>query len=158
MSEPYTSADEIESLAGTTGVDLRTDDGTSADFAGEAADYATGEIDFAAQNRWSSLDTVRWVRNCATHLALEWLCLRRLNSVPESLGKKCDRYREQLDQVALGKFVIPGAARSRRAVTVSTGSTDLRRWNNQNRVDTTRSTGTATGYTRPTDPTAPDNR
>lgn len=154
----YSSATEIDQLAGTTGVDLRTDDATEATIVQEAIDYAGGELDFYAQGRWSSLDSVQYVRNAATHLALEWLCLRRLNSVPASLAKACDRYREKLELVMLGKVVIPGATRSRRQVTVTNQVVDLRRANNQVRTDRTRSTGTANGYTRPTDSTAPDDR
>jgi len=158
MPDAYSTAAEIDLLAGATGVDLRTDDGTEATIVAEAVDYAGGEVDFAAQGRWSSLDAVQWVRNAATHLALEWLCLRRLNAVPESLAAACERYRQQLMLVAQGKLVIPGAARSRRPVTLSNRHVDLRRFNNTVRTDTTKSTGVTNGYTRPTDPAAPDQR
>ena len=154
----FTSATEIDALAGSTGVDLRVDDGVEATLVSDACDYATGEIEFYAQGKFSSLDGIQYVRNAATHFALEWLCLRRLNSVPASLAKACDRYREQLQKVQEGKAVIPGATRSRRQVTVTNQVVDLRRFNNQVRTDKTRSTGTANGYTRPVDESAPDNR
>lgn len=154
----YTTSTEIEHLAGSVGVDLRTDDGVEATLVQEAVDYAGGEVDYYCQGKFSSLDGIQYVRNAATHFALEWLCLRRLNSVTESLAKACDRYREQLTRVLEGKAMIPGAARSRRPVTVTNQVVDLRRFNNQVRTDTTRSTGVARGYVRPTDPTAPDQR
>lgn len=154
----YSSAAEIDRLAGATGVGLRTDDGVEATLVQEAIDYAGGEIDFACQGRYSAVDQVQWVRNCATHLALEDLCRRRLNSVPESLAARCDGYREQLRAVAGGQLAVPGAARGRRPVTVTNSTVDNRRFNNQVRVDRSRSTGVAKDYTRPTDPNAPDNR
>jgi hypothetical protein len=155
----YTSATEIDNLAGTLGVDLRTDDGVEATLAQAAVDFARGQIDFACQGRFSGLDQIQWVRNCATYLALEeYLCLRRLNSPPASLVASCDRFREQLLQVQEGRAVIPGATRSRRQVALSTPVVDLQRHNNQSRIDTTRSTGVARGYVRPTDPKAPDQR
>lgn len=154
----YTSPDEIALLAGHTGVDLRTDDDDPDGLVAEAISYATGEIDFAAQGKYSAIDQIQWVRNVATHFALEWLSLRRLNSVTASLAKTCDRYREKLALVEAGKLQVPGATRSRRAVTVTNLTTDLRRANNQQRVDRTRSTGTAKGYVRPVDTNAPDDR
>lgn len=158
MPTAYTDATAINLLAGQVGVDLRADDATEAEVVAEAVEYAGGEVDFAAQGRWSGLDAVRWVRNCATHFALEWLCLRRLNAVPESLAAACERYRQQLALVAQGKLVIPGAARSRRPVTVTNQTVDLRRPNNQVRTDRSRSTGVANNYPRPTDTNAPDAR
>lgn len=154
----FTTAGEIDRLAGTTGVDLRTDDGAEATLVAEAVAYATGEVEFYCQGRFTALDGVQYVRNAATHFALEWLCLRRLNAVPEGLARACERYREKLELVMAGKVTIPGAARTRRAVTVSTPAVDLRRFNNQNRVDQNRSTGVAKDYRRPTDPTSPDQR
>ena len=131
----YTSATEIDQLAGTVGVDLRVDDGTEATLVAAAVDYAGGEIDFGCQGRFDSIDQIDWVRNVATHFALEWLCLRRLNSVSESLAKTCDRYRDKLELIQIGKAVIPGAARSRRPVSVTNQVVDLRRANNQVRTD-----------------------
>jgi hypothetical protein len=154
----YTSSDEIVTLAGQTGLGLRTDDAAGADLAAAAVAYATGEVDFYAQGRYSGLDLVQYARNAATHFALEWLCLRRMNSVPESLAAACERYRQNLTLVAEGKLRMPGGVASRRPVTVSTPVVDLRRFNDQNRVDTTKSTGAAKNYPRPTDPTAPDQR
>lgn len=154
----YSTSTEIDALAGSVGVDLRTDDGTEATLVQDAIDYAAGEVDFYCQARFSGLDEIQWVRNVATAFAVEWLCNRRLNSVPESLAKMCDRYREKLELVLERKAVVPGATRSRRAVAVSNQVVDLRRYNNQTRVDLPRSTGVAEGYTRQTDPTAPDQR
>jgi len=154
----YTSATEIDQLAGQVGVDLRTDDGTESTLVAEAIDYAAGDVDYYCQGRFSNLDTIQYVRNAATHFAVEWLSLRRLNSVTESLQKACDRYREQLTRVLEGKAIIPGATRSRRQAAVSNYNVDLRKFNNTIRTDRSRSTGVAKDYRRPVDPTAPDQR
>ena len=154
----FTSPDEIDHLAGTTGVDLRTDDADVVDVTAEAILYAGGELEFSAQGKYSNLDTLQWIRNVATAFALEYLCQRRLNSVPESLAERCERYRKKLELVEAGKLVIPGATRSRRPVTVTNSNVDLRRANNQVRVDKSRSTGVARNYPRVVDEVAPDQR
>ncbi|VTT96560.1 : DUF1320 [Gemmataceae bacterium] len=154
----YSSDTEMQNLAGQVAVDLRTDDAVTATLLQAAIDYAGGEVEFYCQGRFSLLDTVQYARNAATAFALEWLCMRRFNAVVEPLTKMCDRYREQLTKVAEGKFTIPGAARSRRQVTVTNQVVDLRRFNNQVRTDRSRSTGVAKGYVRPVDYNAPDER
>ena len=160
MANEYSTAAEIEAFAGTWGVDLRTDDVGGVSVVDDAITFAGADFDFFCQGRYlsSDLTAIQWVRNVATAFAVEWLCLRRLNSVPEGLAKQCDRYREQLALVLEGKAQVPGAARSRRPVTVTNQVVDLRRRNNNVRVDRTRSTGVAQDYVRPSDPTAPDDR
>lgn len=155
----FSSIAEMTNLAGQVAVDLRTDDAApAAELMQAAIDYAGGEVEFYCQGKFGLLDSVQYVRNAATAFALEWLCMRRLNAVTDALTKMCDRYREQLGKVAEGTFTIPGAARSRRAATVANQAVDLRRFNNQVRTDTTRSTGVAKGFRRVTDGNAPDER
>lgn len=125
-----------------------------------AIEHGSSEIDFYCQDKYLPADLAasRFVSEAATAFALEYWCLRRLNDTPKSVVEWADRYREKLQLVLEGKAGLAGVARSRRPVTVTNSHVDLRRPNNQVRTDTTRSTGVATGYRRPTDPTAPDAR
>ena len=156
----YTTAKAVTDLVGQLALDLRTDDVEGPEFLDQAIEHGSGEIDFYAQGKYltSDLASNRWVSNGATAFAVEFLCLRRLNEIPKGVKEWADQYREKLQGVLEGKWQIPGCSRTRRAVTVTNQHVDLRRPNNQVRTDTTRSTGVAQGYTRPTDPTAPDAR
>ncbi len=157
----FTSQDAINRYAGTLGVDLRMDDAADPTVLyQEAIGYAKGEVLFYGQNRYEEDDlaTSQFVENVATAFATEWLCERRLNATPETLFAKCERYRQQLQLVLERKAEIPGIPRSRRAVVVTNQNVDLRKANNQIRVDKSRSTGVVTGYPRVVDETAPDQR
>ena len=156
----YTDSTAIADLVGQLGVDLRTDDGDTATLLAEAIDHGSSEIDFYSQQKYLPTDLAanRWVKQAATAFAVEGLCFRRLNAIPENVVAWADRYREKLQGVLEGKWQIPGCSRTRRPVTVTNQRVDLQRPNNQVRTDKTRSTGVANGYTRPTDPTAPDFR
>ena len=163
MASAYTSAEEMEALAGQLAIDLRSDDAddeTTQGLIDHATNYAGGRIDFFCQDRFLSTDLAQsqYVRDAATVFALQWYSLRRFNSVAESLALMVDRYIEELTLVLQKKAVIPGVPHSRRAVVVSNQNVDLRRANNQVRVDKSRSTGVAKGYPRVVDYTAPDQR
>lgn len=157
---PYTTAILITKLAGQLAVDLRLDDSADADDDLEfAIDTGTVDVDFYLQ-QYSQADAADniWVQQHATWMALRALCQRRLNDVPESILKECERREKQLMLVLQRKAPAPRLAKTRRPGVVSNYTTDLRRYNNQGRVDGPRSTGLAEGYQRPTDPTAPDDR
>lgn len=156
----YTTADRITTLVGQLGVDLRTDDDTGGGVVTAAIDFASGEIDwYCSRYAASELASNRWIANTATFLAVRWLCMHRLNSVPDSIQKEWeDDLKPKLDLIHEGKAIVPGAAASRRPITVTSQNVDLRRWNNQVRTDPNRSTGVSKDYRRPIDPTAPDQR
>lgn len=156
----YTTSAAIVTLAGERAVDLRSDDAERDELMDEAIDHGSSQIDFYTQGKYLEADLAasRYVNDAATAFALEYWCLRRLNDTPKAVSAWADRFRDQLQMVLEGKAGIPGAARSRRPVTVTNQRVDLRRPNNQVRTDTTRSTGVAKDYVRPTDPTAPDCR
>lgn len=156
----YTTAAAVTELAGQLAVDLRTDD-TDLDTAVAAAiDFASGEVDFyCSRYAQAELAANRWVANTAAFIAVRWLCLRRLNEVPKAVQAEWeDDLKPKLEAVQQGKASVPRAAATRRPGTVTNYHVDLRRFNNQGRVDRNRSTGQARDYKRPTDPTAPDNR
>jgi hypothetical protein len=151
----YTTADAVTALAGQLAVDLRTDDGDAGDLLAAAIDYASGRVDFyCARYSQTELAASRWVQGVATFIALRWLCLHRLNEVPASIAEEWDERKAELEQIQNGTGTVPGAANSRRPLSVTNYHVDLRRTNRQVRVDRDRSTGLAQGYSRPTDPTA----
>lgn len=160
MSTPFTSASAVTALIGRMGLDLRSDDAEPDDLMDRAIEHGSAEIDWYMQDKYLASDLAgsRFVAEAATAFAVEYWCLHRLNDTPKSVTEYADRYRDKLQLVLEGKAGIPGVARSRRPVTVTNQRVDLRRPNNQVRTDTTRSTGIAQDYVRPTDPTAPDCR
>ena len=157
---PYCTEADVTALAGQLAIDLRLDD--SADPAADlewAIDDSTVSLDFYLETySQADLATSDWVRVNATYFALRSLCLRRLNDVPESLAKECERREKMLELVRQRKANVPRLSKSRRPAVVTGYTTDMRRPNNQIRVDTTKSTGVAKDYQRPNDPSAPDYR
>ena len=157
---PYTTADQITLLAGQIAVDLRTDDDDVTGLLTQAIDYASNQVDFyCSKYEPAVLATSNWARDAATFIAVKWLCFHRLNDVPKSIQKEWDDvWAVQLGLIQQGKAEVPRAAHSRNPCSVTNYTVDLRRVNNQVRVDQNRSTGIAQGYRRPTDPTSPDQR
>lgn len=156
----YCTADDVIALAGQMAIDLRTDDVPDLDAHMAAAiDWASGRIDFyCGRYAASELAANRWVKGVAEFLTVKWLCTHRLNDVPTAIETEWEERKQELQTILDRKAEVPRAARSRRPITVTGYHVDLRRWNNQIRVDRSRSTGVAKDYKRPTDPTAPDGR
>jgi phage gp36-like protein len=156
---PFTTEAQITSIAGQLALDLRLDD--SADAASDLADaidQATWDVYGYLYPRYSDSLAAEngWVQWHAAWLAVRALCIRRLNDVPESVAKECDRRLKQLEKVQARVMEVPGLAKSRRPVAVTNYHVDLNRYNNQIRVDRNKSTGVAQDYRRRTDDTAPD--
>lgn len=160
VETPYTTEALITRLVGQLGIDLRDDDaadGTEeALYMQDAVDVGTADVDFyLSQYLQSGIADNTFCQQCATFFAVRYLCLRRLNDVPESILKECERREKMLELVRTGKARLR-IAKTRRAATVTNHAVDLRRANNQVRVDTNRSTGVAQDYRRRTDDAAPD--
>lgn len=161
MATDYTTAADLDALAGTLAIDLRGDDAADQSaLTAAAVAHGSARVDFYCQDRWPAavLAANAYVREAATALSLEWYCLRRLNDVPASLKALADGFREELRLVLENKANIPRAAKARRAITVTNPVVVLRKPNNQVRVDRSRSTGVREGYPVPYDETAPDKR
>lgn len=156
----YTTYGAVLARLGSVGLELRTDDDDATALVDAAIAYATGEIDFYCQGKYlaSDLANNQYVQNAATEFALEEICQHRLNETPNVLADKCKRYRDQLDLVRQGTTDIPGCPVARRPATVTNYTDDLRRYNNQIRTDTARSTGVRRDYPRSVDTNAPDDR
>jgi hypothetical protein len=157
---PYTSEDAIIALAGQLAIDLRTDDVPDLDAHMEAAiDTGTSDLDFyLADYSQAGIADSTWATTHATWFAIRWLCLHRLNDLPESVKLECERREKQLELVRQRKAKAPRLAKSRRPATVSNYHVDQRKFNNQVRVDKSRSTGVAQDYRRVVDDTATDER
>ena len=154
---PFTTSARILQLAGQLAIDLRSDDTTEAASIAAAVDVGTADADFyLSVYSLAGLAADEWVADCATFFGVRYLCFRRLNELPASIQKECERREKQLDLVAQGKRRLR-IAKTRRPAVVTNYCDDLRRYNNQIRVDTARSTGVAKNYVRPTDPTAPND-
>ncbi len=156
----YCTEGDITALAGQLALDLRLDD--SADSAADmlwAQESGTSEVDtYLSRYSQAACAESDWVQKHATWFALRTLCMRRLNDVPESVEKEWARREKQLMLVQQRKMDAPRLAHTRRPAAVTNYTVDLRRFNNQVRVDKTKSTGIARDYNRPTDPSAPDDR
>jgi hypothetical protein len=158
---PFTTEDKILAIIGQLGVDLRLDDAADADEVMEfAIDEATGEVFFYLYPRYSAAlaSQNNWVQWHAAWFAVLVLCRRRLNDVPQSVKEEWARREKQLTKVQELKASVPELARSRRPAVVTGYTVDLRRFNNQVRVDRSKSTGVAKNYRRAHDDSAPDNR
>lgn len=156
---PYTTEVLVTSLVGRLGIELRLDDsGDPGDDMDWAIDTGTVEVDFYL-SRYSQVDLAAsvWAQTHATWFATRALCQRRLNDVPASVKEECDRREKLLMLVLQRKVDAPRLAKTRRPVAVTNYHTDLRKLNNQIRVDRSKSTGVAEDYRRPTD-NAPDDR
>lgn len=157
---PYCTPGDVIAVAGQWAIDLRTDDVPDLDaHLALAIEYASGRIDYYC-HRYAQpvLAANRWVKGVAEIVAVRWLCIHRLNNCPQALDTEWEERRAELDEVRAGRSEVPRAPRTRRAVTVTNSTVDLRRVNNQVRVDRARSTGVAKDYRRPIDPKAPDQR
>ncbi len=161
VENPATTEALIVKLLGQLGVDLRLDDSVdAADDLAAAVDIGTTDLWFYLAARYAATDIAAstWAQWHATYFAVRFLCERRNNDVPTALEKACKRREDQLLLIQKGKAHAPYLANSRRPAAVTTYHVDGRRYNNQERVDTNRSTGKAKGYVRPTDTTSPDGR
>ena len=157
---PFTDPARILSLVGDLGVELRLDDSPDADDALDRAIEA-GTLDlYYYLQRYSaaSIADSTWAQANATWFAVRALCQRRLNEMPKSVMDECARREKMLQMILERKATAPGIAASRRPLAVTGYTVDLRRWNNQIRVDRNRSTGVAQDYVRPVDNSSPDDR
>lgn len=156
----YTTADRIILKAGPMAVDLRTDDDDADSILDQCCQTATNQVDWYCEKYSQTILAANgWIQDAATVYATMELCKHRLNPIPASLQKEWDEdYLVKLNAIQLGKAEVPRAAHSRNPASVTNYHVDLRRPNNQVRVDRSRSTGVAQDYVRPTDVTAPDAR
>jgi phage gp36-like protein len=111
----YCTAEDVEGLLSTEGVDARLDDDSSGAVDGsedgrmtQAISYATAKVDQYAAGRYAASDlAASWVVNeWATSLACCWLCRRRGNPVPASIKELCDATIEDLKAVLAGTLPI----------------------------------------------------
>lgn len=155
----YTDSDHITAIVGQYGVNLRTDDGTLATLIDDAIAWGTTQVDFyCSRYEADDLAANEWVKNVAAFVAVQWLCLRRLNSVPRSIADVWkETIKPQLELIQMGEANVPRLDRSRRPIAVDNYHVDQGRFNNQVRVDRTKSTG-VTELRQSIDVTAPDQR
>lgn len=160
IAPAYTSEARIVRLVGQLGTDLRLDDlGDDTAAVQDAVDAGTAELDFYLQRYLQAeIAASEWAQLHATWFAVRFLCRRRLNDVPKSVQDECDERKKQLQLILEGKVPAPRLAHTRRPCAVTGYTADLRRYNNQIRVDKNRSTGVAGDLPRSSDPTSPDNR
>lgn len=160
VDTPYTDAPAVLAIGGELGVDLRSDDVPNLDDQmTRAISFATGRVDFyCARYAPADLAASQYVNDVAALLAVRWLCLHRLNEVPRSVEAEWEERQKELELIRQGKANVPRIAVSRRPGVATNYHVDQRRFNNQVRVDPARSTGRASGYVRPVDQSAPDQK
>jgi hypothetical protein len=150
----------VMSIAGAYGLQARGDDSGMGGVTANGIQYATQQIEFYCAQRYSQADLAanEWVKQTAAFLAVMWVCKHRLNGVPKPIADEFkNTIKPQLELIQMGEANIPRIALTRRPIAVDNYHVDQQRFNNQVRVDPTRSTGT-TALPRPIDVTAPDQR
>lgn len=159
----YTTETRLRYRCSQLGVDLRSDHdpntaASSADATGaigEAIESASADISFHCwQYSPSALSSIEWIAKIATDLAVYYLCQLRNNSPPDSVTTMYERALKWLEKIQDGKAIVPGAPAGRGAApVVSNFRVDLNRYP-AIRVERPRSSGSAEGYKRRTDPSA----
>lgn len=154
MATEFTTEARVNRRVSQLGVELRTDHDPDV-ATQEAMESAAADVVFYC---WrydpAALAQSEWVAKVATDLAVYYLCTLRLNPVPKTVELMYERAVEQLTKVQDGKAVVPDAPAGRGAApTVTNQRVVLDRYPNV-RTERPRSTGTAAGYKRRTDPGA----
>lgn len=121
VSTPYTTSEEIRSLLSDEGVDLRLNDSgvapgdepTVGELARETAaiNYATSRVNMFLNTIYDmrTLEVSWQVREYATMFAVEWLCSRRGNPVPDSVREKVEKYEKELTALGNMEMVLGDA-------------------------------------------------
>ena len=106
-TDPLTDSDAITALAGSLGIDLRTDDATDQnqinDWLLRAVNYGSGQVYFYLQGKYTAVTGSQWCMDVATAFACLWLAMRRYNDAPATIMQMCDEYKEQLNLILTGK-------------------------------------------------------
>lgn len=159
VDTPYTTEARIIAVCGQLAIDLRTDDVPDyATHISDAIDAGTSEADYYyVDYLQSAVADDEFAQQCATWFAVRWLCEHRLNEPSAAVDKECERKEKKLELIRTRKAKVR-IPKTRRPVVTTAYTMDNRRWNNQVRVDQSRSTGVAKNYTRPTDNSSPDAR
>lgn len=149
----YCSATDVTHRVGQLGITLRTNDDPGA--LSDCLESAAAEVNFYLQNLYtpSALAGSEWVKRASRDIAVRFLCMRRLNSVPKSVQSQYEETIQKLDVIGSGKKNLPDApARHANVPVLSNQRTHL--WPHP-RVVTERvtSTGTPSGYAPMDDPT-----
>lgn len=112
----YSTKTDIEQIISALGVDLTSSDDftTVADDAtniAAAIQKVDSIIDFNLRRLYSasSIAGSTWVKWCSATLASCQLFKRRGNACPESLGKECEQYIEDLKAIANSERILPDA-------------------------------------------------
>ena len=123
----YCSSDDVAARLSEAAVELRTDDISSI---GDCIDEASAEIEvwIGSKIKPGALTGNRWAKYCCRSLACEYLCIRRGQDVPNSIAGDCERYREQLKQIAAGVIKLPNVPTSPGGIGVSNQRYDGNRY------------------------------
>ncbi len=113
-SYQYTALDRIQSRISANGYSLRTDDITTphnVTLINDVMDWAADDAEMYVWNKYSllNLSTNSWFIQQVTNIAVAYLCMRRLNSVPQVAYDAYMRSLELLEKVSTGAIRIPNA-------------------------------------------------
>lgn len=147
----YTTRAKIERRISQVATDLRIDDDLEA--IDDVIEEATTEVNGYCLIRYSEtqLGNSEWVALKCLDIAVFYLCMRRLNTAPQSAQVRYEKAIEDLKAVEKGKH-IPDAA-TRKAAAPVLSNHRVRLWPHPHVATTPHnSTGDPQGYPQATDP------
>lgn len=117
-SYQYTTAVRIQSRISANGYNLRLDDVTTPNnvtLINDVMDWAADDCEVYVWNKYtlSLLSTNSWFIQQVTNVAVAYLCMRRMNSVPQSPYEAYERSIALLERVNTGNLKITGVPQSK---------------------------------------------
>lgn len=104
----YCSQADVEAILSAFGLLVRLDDdmdGTADDgLMAAGLNKAAADVNHKLLQRYTVATCLQseWVKQCAAHLAAEYICKRRGNEVPAELAEEVKRYRDDLALIRQG--------------------------------------------------------
>lgn len=152
MAQTYCVRADVESIVGTSAVLSCIDDdmdgaesATETTYVTDAIERAAVEMNGKLRNQYlplSDLSGNDWCKWCNAYLALDYLYERRGNPAPNSVLERCQKYRDNLEDAAWGRFEVPEQIPSAEHIpTVTNFHPEIGRIRSPIRVSDTESTG-----------------
>lgn len=154
MASTYCTTDDVEFVISVAGVTACLDDDETGRRSAKASTWlataiawSASEINEFAQHQYRTSELLAsnaWLSRANAYMAVEILCKRRSNPVPESIAEEVQKIREKLVSVRWGRTRIPDQLPSAdHTPAVSNFRVEPRKYTNPVRVVEAESTGDA---------------